>query len=204
MPTTTIYSGVSVFAKNFNLTTTYLLVEFFFCNIPSFIAWLTLVFAFLAAVYTAFLFAQAKARDFWQSPLLPFEMIIHSLLTGSAMFYLLLKYLIDDDLTNITVVADPLINLDLIFVGAAISTLLFAIAEVTIHHPTTDSHHVAMELRSGKWALTYWTGVVFAGIGPLFINTSASLIPIVPIVAIIGVFLLNRAWVYAPQEVKLS
>lgn len=173
-------------------------------EIPKFIAWVTLVFAFLSAIYTAFLFAQAKARDFWQSPLLPFEMIIHSLLTGSAMYYLILKYLIDDGLANITVVSDPLINLDLIFVGAALTTILFAIAEVTIHHPTTDSHHVALELRQGKWALTYWTGVVFAGIGPLFINTSASLIPVVPIVAIIGVFLLNRAWVYAPQEVKLS
>ena len=173
-------------------------------KIPVFIAWITFGFAFLAAIYTAFLFAQAKARDFWQSPLLPFEMIIHSLLTGSATYYLILRYLIDKELTNVTVVSNPLINLDLIFIGAAISTLLFAIAEVTIHHPTTDSHQVAMELRSGKWALTYWTGVVFAGIGPLFINTSTSLIPIVPIVAIIGVFLLNRAWVYAPQEVKLS
>ena len=93
-------------------------------EIPKFISWLTFVFAFLTAVYTAFLFAQAKARDFWQSPLLPFEMIIHSLLTGLAVFYLLLKYLIDDNLSNVAVMSDPIINLDLIFIGAAISTIL--------------------------------------------------------------------------------
>ncbi|MHA2099010.1 MAG: 4Fe-4S dicluster domain-containing protein [Candidatus Kariarchaeaceae archaeon] len=190
----TIYGGLLTFV---------LLISALGNQIPGFIGWLTLIFAFLGSVYTAFLFAQAKSRDFWQSPLLPFEMIIHSLLTGSAFYYLILKYLHSGSLANITIYSDPIVNLDTIFIGAAISTILFAVAEVTIHHPTADSDRVAKELRQGKWAPTYWTGVVFAGIGPLFIG-STSLIPIVPVVAIIGVWLLNRAWVYAPQEVKLS
>ncbi len=36
------------------------------------------------AVYTAYLFAQAKARDLWQSPLLPPHLLVQALLAGAA------------------------------------------------------------------------------------------------------------------------
>ena len=45
-----------------------------------------LVLALLTAVYTAFLFAQAKGRDFWQSPMLGLHMILHSIMAGLAIF----------------------------------------------------------------------------------------------------------------------
>ncbi len=48
--------------------------------------WVTAVFAVLLAVYTAFLFAQAKGRDFWQSPTLPIHMLVHSVMAGAAVF----------------------------------------------------------------------------------------------------------------------
>ncbi len=48
--------------------------------------------ALLAAVYTAFLFAQAKGRDFWQSPALPVHMLTHSLTAGAAVFALFLPF----------------------------------------------------------------------------------------------------------------
>src|SRR5437588_3064173 len=40
--------------------------------------------AVLTAIYTAYLFAQAKARDMWQNPLLPPHLLIQALLVGSA------------------------------------------------------------------------------------------------------------------------
>src|SRR5258706_15507493 len=39
----------------------------------------------LTAVYTAYLFAQAKARDLWQNPLLPPHLLVPALLLGSAV-----------------------------------------------------------------------------------------------------------------------
>ena len=42
--------------------------------------------AVVAAVYTAFLFAQAKGRDFWQNPLLSVHLLAHALLAGSAVW----------------------------------------------------------------------------------------------------------------------
>lgn len=43
-------------------------------------SWLTALMAIVVAVYTAFLFAQAKGRDFWQSPTLALHMLVHSTL----------------------------------------------------------------------------------------------------------------------------
>ena len=42
----------------------------------------------LTAVYTAYLFAQATARDLWQNPLLPSHLFIQALLAGSAALLL--------------------------------------------------------------------------------------------------------------------
>src|SRR5205807_4487423 len=39
----------------------------------------------MTAVYTAYLFAQAKARDLWQNPLLPPHLLTQALLLGSAV-----------------------------------------------------------------------------------------------------------------------
>jgi formate-dependent nitrite reductase membrane component NrfD len=38
----------------------------------------------MTGVYTAFLFAQAKARDLWQNPLLPPHLAVQSVLAGAA------------------------------------------------------------------------------------------------------------------------
>ena len=43
--------------------------------------------AMLTAVYTAYLFAQAKARDMWQNPLLPPHLLVQALLLGSAVLF---------------------------------------------------------------------------------------------------------------------
>jgi len=45
------------------------------------LSWATAIVAAIVAVYTAFLFAQAKGRDFWQSPTLAIHMIVHIELT---------------------------------------------------------------------------------------------------------------------------
>jgi hypothetical protein len=37
----------------------------------------------MTAVYTAFLFAQAKARDLWQNPLLPPHLVVQAVLAGA-------------------------------------------------------------------------------------------------------------------------
>ncbi len=81
----TIYGGI---------LTLWLAASFFgFENILKYIEPFGIIFALLSAVYTAFLFAQAKGRDFWQSPMLGLHMIIHSLMAGFAVFLLVNLFL---------------------------------------------------------------------------------------------------------------
>src|SRR6185436_3826608 len=59
--------------------------------------YLTVVFAFGSAVYSAFLFWQAKGRDFWQSPLFAIHLFVMALLAGSGTLIM-----IDDSLPAIS------------------------------------------------------------------------------------------------------
>ena len=59
----------------------------------SFQRWLMIAgipLAILTAIYTAYLFAQAKARDMWQNPLLPPHLFFQAALLGSAVLLPLL------------------------------------------------------------------------------------------------------------------
>ena len=52
--------------------------------LPRALVWAGVPLAVLSAVYTAWLFAQAKARDLWQSPLLPPILLLQALLAGAS------------------------------------------------------------------------------------------------------------------------
>ena len=47
--------------------------------------WFGLVLATLTAVYTAYLFAQAKARDLWQNPLMAPQLVVQAVMAGIAV-----------------------------------------------------------------------------------------------------------------------
>ena len=51
---------------------------------PGVLVLAVLLFGFGTAVYSAFLFNQAKGRDLWQSPVLPLHLIAHAVSAGAA------------------------------------------------------------------------------------------------------------------------
>ncbi|HZV27595.1 MAG TPA: 4Fe-4S dicluster domain-containing protein, partial [Acidothermaceae bacterium] len=55
--------------------------------------------AILSAIYTAYLFAQAKARDLWQNPLLPAHLLVQALLAGASVYLLASSQPLGDALT---------------------------------------------------------------------------------------------------------
>ena len=55
---------------------------------PLWLGWLGGGLAVLTAVYTAFLFGQAKARDMWQNPLLPVHFLVQALVAGGGAMVL--------------------------------------------------------------------------------------------------------------------
>src|SRR4029453_18983058 len=53
------------------------------------IVWPTALFSIASAGYSAFVFAQARGRDFWQSPLLFWHLLIQAVAAGAAMLTLI-------------------------------------------------------------------------------------------------------------------
>ena len=89
------------------------------------LGWLTFAVAIVVAIYTAFLFAQAKGRDFWQSPTLGLHMLVHSVMAGAAVMAVLgLMGQVDISFVTYTLT------------GAIILNLLIMLFELTMAHPT--------------------------------------------------------------------
>lgn len=156
--------------------------------------------AFLAicsAVYTAFLFAQAKGRDFWQNPLLSVHLLAHALLAGGAV-WLPAELFAGTEAPRVA---------SLFLVGTLIFSLVTLVAEILTVAPTSDAHralHWIIGKPMGAW---FWGAGLGAGhVLPLVLLATGS--PAAGIVAaglsLAGLFVIERLWVLAPQKVPLS
>lgn len=158
-----------------------------------------IVLALLTAVYTAFLFGQAKGRDFWQSPMLGFEMLVHSVLAGLAVFLIAMQFLAVN--TGFRLVFNFLTVLTLI-----IHLLILAI-EMTTTHTTEDAHKTVRMILSGEFSRKFWLGIIFAGnILPLILLLSGQpwAFAAAGILILIGLWFAEDIWVKAPQRIPLS
>jgi formate-dependent nitrite reductase membrane component NrfD len=157
------------------------------------------VFALLSAVYTAFLFAQAKGRDFWQSPVLGLHMIIHSLMAGLAVF------LVGGLWLRVNVGLRP-VFVFLTFVMIVINLITLAV-ELMTTHSTEDAHATAKMITRGRFSYQFWLGVVLIGnLVPmlLMITGQAGSAAFAGVLILMGMFIGERIWVKAPQLIPLS
>ncbi len=155
-------------------------------------AWLGLAggpLAAMTAIYTAFLFAQAKARDLWQSPLLPPHLVVQAVMVGCAALLVLEP-----------AVAVPHALLSWLLASAAAVHVLVVLGEITLTHATAHARLAAHEMVGGAFARVFWLGLVLAAVATL-----APWLPMVsPIAALIGVLAFEHAHVQAGQVVPLA
>ena len=158
-----------------------------------------IVFALLTAVYTAFLFAQAKGRDFWQSPMLGLHMIIHAVMAGGAVVFISNYFQpVTSGFSRV-----PL-HLTL---GAIVFHLLTVAIELTTTHSTDDAHAVAKMIRDGEFSNKFWFGMVLIGnVVPLMslLLGPASVVPVAGVLILIGLWFAEDIWVKAPQCIPLA
>jgi Fe-S-cluster-containing dehydrogenase component/formate-dependent nitrite reductase membrane component NrfD len=173
-----------------------------------------IVLALLTAVYTAFLFAQAKGRDFWQSPMLGLHMIIHSLMAGFAVF------LIANPILDVN--AGFRIVLNFMAIAVLVFHLITLAIELTTTHTTDDAHRTVKMITRGEFARKFWLGMILAGnvlpLVLLFAGNIESLVllfasspklfavsKVLPgILILIGLWFAEDIWVKAPQRIPLS
>ncbi len=111
--------------------------------------------AILAAVYTGYLFAQARARDLWQSPLLPPHFAVQAVLAGAAA---LLPFL-----TRLAPTAAPAAAWTAGL--ACLLHLLLVLGEITTRHTTAHAELATWELTSGRYRAFFWAGILLVAVG---------------------------------------
>jgi Fe-S-cluster-containing dehydrogenase component/formate-dependent nitrite reductase membrane component NrfD len=150
------------------------------------------VLALGAAGYSAFLFAQAEGRDFWQSPLVLPHLLVAAATAGAAV--------------TLLVTGPSALLRGLLLVGLGVNFLL-VLAECFTPHPNTDAGAAARTITAGPLRRVFWGGVVAAGtLAPalLLIPTSGAASALAALLALVGLYLWEDCWVRAGQAVPLS
>ena len=161
-------------------------------NIPQGLAWAGGPLAAMTAIYTAYLFAQAKARDLWQSPLLPAHLLVQALLAGSAALILL-------NPDGLTVGARWILQASLAL------HLILALGEVSMAHPTAHATLAARNMTRGAYAAFYWAGIGLTAASLLLVGTSIGIGALAGALAgLVGLLLYEHAYVQAGQSVPLA
>jgi Fe-S-cluster-containing dehydrogenase component/formate-dependent nitrite reductase membrane component NrfD len=161
--------------------------------------WGSAIFAVIAAVYTAFLFAQAKGRDFWQSPTLSLHMLVQAVMAGAAVFAICTLFLRSGE--NWSVYLSTALR------GGIILNLVVIAAELLTPHPTEDAKRTVQMIISGTFSVPFWLGTVVMGnIAPLLLAWfgESGMFAFSGVLVLLGIYVSEHIWVRVPQLIPLS
>jgi Ni/Fe-hydrogenase subunit HybB-like protein len=153
--------------------------------------------ALLTAVYTAFLFAQAKARDLWQSSLLPPHMAVQALLAGAAATLPLAARYDPSALSSLQWTLFAFLSLHLLFLAG----------EIALPHATAHARLAAWEMTKGRYKNYFQLGglsCVAAGLAPWASLAGIPFVVAAGVVALLGLLAHEHAYVQAGQSVPLA
>jgi formate-dependent nitrite reductase membrane component NrfD len=186
------------------LAAAWLLYGIFFGSVPIALQWLAAAFAIASACYSAFLFAQAKGRDLWQSPLFLWHLLVQALTAGSATI-LIAGYFIEtpSETRNTTL---------LILLISLIISLAMIMGEIALPHISEDVRIATHALIKGKLSGRFWGLVVCVGmIVPIicaaiaYWSTASFVFSIAAaILALAGLWWFEDLWIKAGQSAPLS
>ncbi|MGH3155946.1 MAG: 4Fe-4S dicluster domain-containing protein [Streptosporangiaceae bacterium] len=143
------------------------------------------------AGYTAFLFAQARARDLWQSPLLAPHLVVQAVLAGAAV------------LLPFAVAAGPhkaVSSMEVVVAVAAGMHVLLVVGEVAVTHPTEHARLAAHSMTGGQFARLFWPGLAAVAVGVAAPWAGVVVVPFV----LAGLAAHEHAYVQAGQCVPLA
>ena len=160
------------------------------------LAWLTAPAAIMTAAYTAYLFAQAKARDLWQNPLAPLHLVVQAVVAGAAVLMI------------VSIPAERAIvaGFARMLLLACVLHLLLVLAEHTLTHVTAHARLAALEMTRGKYAGWFWTScalLVGAAAASWWLPSGGAL-AVPAVAALAGLLAYEHANVQAAQAVPLA
>jgi len=169
--------------------------------------WPAALFAIASAGYSAFLFAQARGRDFWQSPLLFWHLLVQSISAGAALLMVIgsLELISPFQFMSAQMFA---------WLGNALVVSLFAglamiFSDLFLTHGSEELRRAADLMSKGALWKPFWILVVLLGvIIPIVLMfwPTRSLLPnmIASLLVLLGLWIYENLWIKAGQSVPLS
>ena len=161
--------------------------------------------ALAAAGYTAFLFRQAKGREFWSSPWLLPHLIAQSVVAGAAALAILAPMFRDG--ADLLRVLGPLLGM------SVCAHALLARLETNPRHGSPHARRAAAEISAGPHRRDFlWNVLIWGSTAPLALlvlyplagSRGPSLTLMASLLALWGLFRYERMWTRAGQAVPLS
>jgi len=150
----------------------------------------TALLAIATAVYTAYLFAQAKARDLWQSALLPPHLFVQAVLSASAALLPL----------AVVYEAGSLVPLAWVLAISSLVHLLMVAGEITLPHGTAHAALAIREMTVGRYRHWFWASLLLVAFGCM----APWFTPVAGALALVGLGFYEHAYVQAGQSVPLA
>jgi Ni/Fe-hydrogenase subunit HybB-like protein len=153
------------------------------------LGWIGGPLAAMTSVYTAYLFGQARARDLWQSPLLPAHLLVQAFVAGGAVLLL------------VPGGAEAASSVTASFQLALAAHLVLVLGEASMGHPTAHAALAARAMTRGEYAHYFWVAVPLGVLGLVFAASTPS---IAAGAALGSLVLYEHAFVQAGQSVPLA
>jgi len=169
-------------------------------ELPAALLWVTAALAIGAACYSAFLFAQAKGRDLWQSSIFFWHLLAEAVVTGSAT--LLVAGMIAGE--------DALIEgCRMVLLTSIAAALALALVEILLPQASEDGRLAMRALTADRWRWQFWGLAVGAGmIAPIVLLATGARANVAEasaaMLALAGSWIFEALWVKAGQSVPLS
>ena len=157
------------------------------------LALIATIFSVLGAIYTAFLFAQARARDLWQSKWVSaIHMLVHAIISGSFVLMIISplskSYMVNLLLISITI------------------NIIIIMKEILFPHNTPDSKKAIHLMTKGYYSKYFWLGITLGSIIPIIMLSTQmeELVIVSGVLALIGNYLTEYVRIRIPQMIPLS
>ena len=209
------------------LCTAWLVCGVLYDGVPWELVAATVALAAASACYSAFLFAQAKGRDLWQSPMFFWHLLVQAFVAGTAAFLLATIWAAQSAWAGGSPrlnTADPetrrafyMMGWVLFFLLSSLAvSLVMVLAEAFLPHVTEDVRLAMRNLVRGPLRFRFWLLTIGAGlvlpiallISVLFIRiplrTDIVILAVAAFLALAGVWWFEDVWVKAGQSVPLS
>jgi Fe-S-cluster-containing dehydrogenase component/formate-dependent nitrite reductase membrane component NrfD len=167
-----------------------------------------------SAGYSAFLFAQAKGRDLWQSPLFLWHLLVQAIVAGAAIVLLLAVLDGYPHIADSTDGGRGIIRAgNLLLIGGLMLSLLMVLGELLLTPFSADAHYAAEMILRGRLRTMFWLGVVALGTtasaGLLLYALAADTVSVplevlAAVLSLAGLLIFEKIWIIAGQAAPLS